>query len=66
MAQRVDTVLLDDLDGVSIAAETMCFAVDGASYEIDLSTEHAAELRAALNPYVGAARRISGRRLDVR
>ena len=63
MAQRVETVLLDDLDGVNLADETIRFGIDGAAYEIDLTAEHAAELRSVLNAYVGAARRLSGRRL---
>lgn len=62
MAQRVETVLLDDLDCTSLADETVLFALDGASYEIDLTVGHAAEFRALLNSYVGAARRTSGQR----
>jgi hypothetical protein len=61
MAQRVETVVIDDLDGVSPADETIRFAIDGAAYEIDLTADHAEELRSYLNAYVGAARRISGR-----
>jgi hypothetical protein len=61
MAQRIETVLVDDLDGVSPADETIRFAIDGASYEVDLTAEHAEELRAYLNAYVGAARRVSAR-----
>lgn len=60
MAQRVNIVLEDDLDG-SNADETVTFGLDGASYEIDLSKKNAAKLRDALAAYVGAARRISGR-----
>lgn len=63
MAQRVQRVLLDDLDGVSLADETIRFGIDDAVYEIDLTAEHAAELRSFLNGYVGAARRLSNRRL---
>lgn len=62
MARRFETTLVDDLDGVSPADETVGFAVDGADYEIDLTADHAADLRAALNVYVGVARRIAGRR----
>ena len=40
MAQKVQVVLIDDIDGGS-ADETMSFAVDGVSYEIDLSTANA-------------------------
>ena len=65
MAKRIETVLIDDLDGASPADETVRFAIDDTSYEIDLNAEHAAELRSALNAYVGAARRVRGRRLTV-
>lgn len=61
MAQRVNVVLVDDLDG-SEAAETVNFGLDGASYEIDLSTENATKLREALALYVGHGRRTGGRR----
>jgi len=37
------------------------FAVEGSQYEIDLSTAHAAEMRAALAPWVAAARKVSVR-----
>lgn len=63
MAQRIEHVLVDDLDGSSAADETIRFAIEGAEYEIDLTSRHAAEFRSALNAYVGAARRVSGRRL---
>jgi len=55
MAQRVQVVLTDDLDGRE-AAETISFALDGTSYEIDLSAKNAAKLRTALQPFVAAAR----------
>ena len=61
MAQRVNVVLVDDIDG-SDATETVSFALDGVDYEIDLSDEHAAELRNAVSLYVGHARRTGGRR----
>jgi hypothetical protein len=61
MAQRVDVVLVDDIDG-SDASETVSFALDGVDYEIDLSDGHAAELREALSLYVGHGRRTGGRR----
>jgi hypothetical protein len=43
--------LVDDLDG-SEAEETIRFALDGRSYEIDLSAKNAAKLRGALDVYV--------------
>lgn len=61
MAQRVNVVLVDDLDG-SDAIETVVFGVDGVSYEIDLSEKNAKKLRDALAPYVADARRTGGRR----
>lgn len=61
MAQRVNVILVDDLDG-SDAAETVSFALDGVDYDIDLSEKHAAELRHAVSLYVGHARRTGGRR----
>ncbi len=61
MAQRVNVVLVDDIDG-SDAVETVGFALDGVDYEIDLSDEHASELREAISLYVGHARRTGGRR----
>jgi hypothetical protein len=60
MAQRVNVVLVDDLDG-SDAAETVSFGLDGVSYDIDLSTKNAGKLRDALSVYVGHARRSEGR-----
>jgi hypothetical protein len=61
MAQRVNVVLVDDIDG-SDASETVGFALDGVDYEIDLSDKHASDLRDALSLYVGHARRTGGRR----
>jgi hypothetical protein len=63
MAQKVQTLLIDDLDG-SQAEGTVRFALDGAHYEIDLNAVHAGELRTALARYTGAARKAgsTGRR----
>ena len=52
--------LIDDIDE-SEAAETIVFGIDGARYEIDLSAEHAAQLRDALAVYVANARRSPSR-----
>ncbi|MFC1418458.1 histone-like nucleoid-structuring protein Lsr2 [Streptacidiphilus cavernicola] len=56
MAQRVVVTLSDDIDG-GTAEETVHFAVDGKSYEIDLSARNAEKLRDLLAPYVAAGRR---------
>jgi hypothetical protein len=59
MAQRIQTLFIDDLDG-SEAEATIRFGLDGVEYEIDLSAEHSRELRDALAPFVRAARRAGG------
>ncbi|MBX9244842.1 Lsr2 family protein [Actinotalea ferrariae] len=60
MAQKVQVVLVDDLDGGE-AEETVSFALDGVSYEIDLSAENAAKLRDSFAQWVGHGRRVGGR-----
>ena len=59
MAQRIQTLLIDDLDGGE-AAGTVRFALDGTEYEIDLSTAHSDELRKAMERYLAHARRTGG------
>jgi Lsr2 len=61
VAKQTTVVLVDDLDG-SEAVEQVEFAVDGRSYEIDLSAANSAKLREALAPFISAARRAGGRR----
>ncbi|MGI8869706.1 MAG: histone-like nucleoid-structuring protein Lsr2 [Mycobacteriales bacterium] len=56
MSQKVQVLLIDDLDG-GPADETIAFALDGSAYEIDLSKKNAAVLREAMAGYVGKARR---------
>ena len=59
MAQKIQTLLIDDLDG-GAAEGTVRFGLDGTEYEIDLNAEHARRLRDALAAYVRAGRRVSG------
>jgi hypothetical protein len=59
VAQKIQTLFIDDLDG-SAAEGTVRFGLDGTAYEIDLNASHARELRDALARYVGAARRAGG------
>ena len=49
MAQKVQTLYVDDLDG-SEADGTIRFGLDGAEYEIDLNGKHTRELRDVLAP----------------
>ncbi|GAA1135088.1 Lsr2 family protein [Nocardioides aquiterrae] len=57
MAQKVNIVLVDDIDG-SEATETVSFGLDGTTYEIDLNDKNAAALRDALASYVGHGRKV--------
>lgn len=64
MARRIVHQLVDDLDGTVLevgAGETVLFSLDGVAYEIDLTDGNAAQLRDALQPYLAAGRRVSGR-----
>lgn len=60
MAQRVEVLLVDDIDDTE-ADETVTFALDGVSYEIDLNSSHATELREQLQIWTSAGRRTGGR-----
>ena len=56
MAQKVQVLLVDDIDG-SEATETVSFGLDGVAYEIDLSNGNAGKLRTELAQYVDHARK---------
>jgi hypothetical protein len=60
MAQRVQVILVDDVDG-GRADETVSFSLDGTHYEIDLSATRAKELRADLKRWVEKARRVGAK-----
>lgn len=60
MAQKVQVLLLDDLDGGE-AEETVTFGLDGALYEMDLNAANAAKLREALAPFTEVARKATAR-----
>ena len=57
MAQKVQVVLVDDLDG-GAADQTVTFSFAGLSYEIDLSDKNADEFAGALATYIGHGRRV--------
>jgi hypothetical protein len=59
VAQKVQTLFIDDIDG-GAAEGTVRFGLDGTEYEIDLNAGHAQALRDALAAYVRAGRRVSG------
>ena len=60
MAQKYIVQLVDDLTQQPIDdgnGESVRFSLDGVSYTIDLTSEHAEEFRSALSTYVSAARK---------
>ncbi|MCY1159277.1 MAG: Lsr2 family protein [Citricoccus sp.] len=58
MAQKTQTVLVDDLTGEP-ATETVQIGVDGRHYELDLTKNNAKQLRAELKNYLRAARPVA-------
>jgi hypothetical protein len=63
MGQKVITIMIDDMEGTEIVegGDTVKFALDGVSYEIDLNDKNAAKLRETLRPFTTSARRQGGR-----
>lgn len=60
MARKTVVELIDDLDG-SKADETVTFGIDGVTYQIDLSADHAKNLRSIFEMYVKAGRKVTTR-----
>lgn len=65
MAQKIQTLFVDDIDGGE-AEGTIRFGLDGVGYEIDLSVTHSEELHKALAPYIAHARKTGGTRRATR
>lgn len=61
MARKTIVMVEDDLDG-GAADESVTFALDGVTYEIDLSEANARSLREVLGGYIAAGRRVGGAR----
>jgi hypothetical protein len=62
MARRILEQRFDDIDGTPLPmAAPVRFALSGRSYEIDLSERNLEQLRAALEPFVAAARPVRAR-----
>ncbi|PZG02072.1 histone-like nucleoid-structuring protein Lsr2 [Nonomuraea aridisoli] len=57
MAKRIVESFIDDIDG-SEAEGTTTFALDGTTYEIDLSGKNREKLEKALAPYITKARAV--------
>ena len=62
MAKTVIVKLTDDIDGGD-ADETVHFALDGRTYEIDLSAANAATLRETFKPFIEKGRTSSSSRV---
>jgi Lsr2 len=63
MAQKTIVTLVDDLTGeVAENISTVEFALDGRTYQLDLTDENSTKLHDVLSRYVNAARKIGGRR----
>ena len=67
MAQKVQVMLLCDLDDGNVdAEETLQFSLGNAAYEVDVCAKHAQQIRDGLQPFVAQARKTgaasSGRR----
>lgn len=63
MAQKVIVELVDDIDGTPIPegqGRNVTFALEGRTYEIDLSPENHQKLTSVLEPFIAAARTVSG------
>lgn len=61
MVQKTQVVLVDDLTGEVLPdgqAQTVSFALDGTSYEIDLNKDNADALRQVFKRYVEAGRKL--------
>ena len=58
MAQKINIILTDDLDGGE-ATETVRFGLDGGQFEIDLSAENAQALRDSVRPFKDKARKVT-------
>ncbi|MDR0482237.1 MAG: Lsr2 family protein [Cellulomonadaceae bacterium] len=56
MARETRTYLIDDIDGGE-ATQTVTFALDGVTYEIDLNDHHAQELRDYVAHWTAHARK---------
>jgi hypothetical protein len=61
MAQRVQVVLTDDIDGGE-GAETVSFSYNGVDYELDLSAKNAKKFHDNLQFYADHGRRVGARR----
>jgi hypothetical protein len=61
MAQKVQVMLLCDLDEGNVdAEETLQFSLGNATYEVDVCAKHAQQIREGLKPFVTHGRKVGG------
>lgn len=60
MSTRIIKELVDDIDGGD-AEETLNFAVNGVTYDIDLSPGNLTKFHEFMRPYIQNGRRVGGR-----
>jgi hypothetical protein len=59
MAQKVQIMLLCDLDDGNVdAEETLQFSLGNTAYEVDVCAKHAQQIRDGLEPFVEHARKV--------
>lgn len=61
MARHIIETVTDDINNDEDAT-TVTFSVNGIDYEIDMAERSQAKFDKALAPFIGAARRVGGRR----
>lgn len=61
MSQKVSITLVSDLSGVE-ADETVSFALDNTTYELDLSRKEADKFRGLFQDYIAAGRKVGSTR----
>lgn len=62
MARIQKVTIVDDLDGSELPSGTPStrFSLNGTSYELDLGEASSSQLKAALAPFIGKARKVGG------
>lgn len=61
MAQKVSIILTSDMSGAE-ADETVSFALDGTSYELDLTAKESDKFKGLFQDYIAVARKVSSGR----
>jgi hypothetical protein len=60
VGERVSVTRFDDFDNELEASETITYALDGTTYEVDLSGKNAKRLRGELEKWIEVSRKVSG------